>query len=174
MGTQRVKSTKPSAVKKRLRRNKERLDDMRDDIELLYRKPIEEWSFDELQAGRPINPKTGKLYTRRPSWVTPAILEEAQKRLRSMTVSELGAYAGEAIKVMAELMVSDRSGMVRYKAAEYVLNQIMGTPTARVEVDQTVNVQGFLADVIRNPDGNELMVLEGEVVDEDDEDDDGE
>jgi len=172
---QRVKSTKPSAVKKRLRRKLEKLDDVTEELELLYQKPIEEWTFEELQAGRPVNPRTGELLAKRPAWITPAIMTEAQRRLRSMTASELGRYAGAAIQVMSELMVNARSDMVKYKAAEYVLNQIMGMPTQRVETEQSVSIQSFLADVIRNPDGNEVRVIEGSVSGDDDgEDDDDE
>lgn len=177
MGVQR-RSTKPAQVRRRLEKGMKRQEDITEDVGIVFNKPVSEWTFAELQAGRPLNQNDTKLQKRlkdkvRPEWITPTILMEAQKRLQSATLTELGQHAGEAVAVMADLMTSARSGMVRYKAAEYVLNQIMGSPKARVEVEAGEGFQDFLADVMRNPDGS-TDILDAEIVDDDDEEDDGE
>jgi hypothetical protein len=178
----RVYSNKPSAIKARIRKTEKRMKRDDEDIKLLFpdRKPIEEWDFEELQAGRPRDPETGKLNRRakRPKWINPAMLAEAQKRLRTMTATELGTYTGSAIEVMVDLMQSSRVDKVRYDAARYVLDQVMGMPTQRTEISAEVSVSTFLADVIENPDGTQYSIEDGQVLnveyDEDDEDDDGE
>lgn len=169
-------STKPSAVKQRLRKSKRSNER---DIEILYNKPVSEWDFEELQCGKPRD-QYGKISRRgkRPSWITPAVLAEAQKRLRTMTTVEVGSYSGAAIRVMVDLMESSRMDLVRFNAAKYVLDQIMGMPTQRQEITTDINVHTFLADVIVNPDGNEVgqieNIMDAVLVDEDDEQDDGE
>ena len=174
----RVYSTKPAAIKARIRKTEKRMRRDEEDIKLLFpdRKPIEEWDFEELQAGRPRNPETGKINrkAKRPKWISPAILAEAQKRLRTMTATELGTYTGDAIRVMVDLMESSRVDKVRYDAARYVLDQVMGMPTQRTEITAEVSVATFLADVMENPDGTRMAIENGEVLDVeyDDEDDD--
>lgn len=178
----RVYSNKPSAIRSRMRTTEKRINRHEEDIALLFpdRKPIEEWDFEELQAGRPRDPETGKISrrTKRPKWISPAMLAEAQKRLRTMTATELGTYTGSAIEVMVDLMQSSRVDKVRYDAARYVLDQVMGMPTQRTEITADVSVSTFLADVMENPDGTQYAIEDGQVLDveydEDDEDDDGE
>ena len=175
-------SNKPAAIKARIRTTEKRMRRDEEDLKLLFpdRKPIEEWDFEELQAGRPRDPDTGKINRRmkRPRWISPAMLVEAQKRLRTMTATELGTYTGAAIEVMVDLMQSSRMDKVKFEAAKYVLDQVMGMPTQRTEITAEVSVSTFLADVMENPDGTRVSIEDGEILDvpydEDDEDDDGE
>lgn len=158
------RSIKPQAVKARLKKTNAAIARHDEDLQYIYpgMKPVEEWDFEELQCGKPRDPITGKISRRggRPAWITPIILAEAQKRLSTMTTTQLGMYTGSAIGVMVDLMQSAKVEMVRYKAAEYVLNQIMGMPTQRQEISASVNVQSFLADVMVNPDGSEGHAIE--------------
>jgi hypothetical protein len=153
-------------------------ENLEEDIEELYGKPLSEWDFQELQCGRPRN-KDGKVSRRgkRPAWISPAMAQEAMRRLATMTSEEVGKYAGDAVATMVDLMKTSRLDLVRFQAAQYVLNQIMGMPTVRTESTVDVNVHTFLADIIRNPDGVEHPIIQGtyaEVVDdEEDDDDDG-
>lgn len=155
----REKSTKPAAVSNRLRRANQKFAEAKADVELLYKKPIEEWDFEELQRGKPRG-ANGKFSGGRPKWLTPVIMAEAQARLRTVTQEQLGMYAGSAIDVMNELMTSSRVPMVRFQAAKYVLDQVIGLPTQRMEVKGEVEFHSMLADVIVNPDGEMDEVID--------------
>jgi hypothetical protein len=177
----RTYSDRPAAVKERLRAGNDILEDMQEDAEVFYGKPISEWDFEELQHGKPRN-RYGKLDNKgkTPSWMTPVLMAEAQRRLKQMTRDQLGHYAGAAIGVMAELMSRSRVDMVRFNAAKYILDQIIGMPTQRVEVEEGHSAAEFMADFLVELDGRQHKVLEGEVVsltfdeDYDDEEEDDE
>lgn len=175
----REKSTKPAAIRRRLTKHNKKTDEVVQDIALLYQKPIEEWDFQELMAGRPRG-ANGKLKTNgaRPSWITPILQAEAQKRLKDVSRSHLGMLAGDAIQVMQDLMIGDDvRDNVRLAAAQYVLNQTIGLPKASVEINGALELKAMFADSIVNPDGSEAhpIVIDGEyVVEEDDADDNGE
>lgn len=158
-------SNRPAAVKERLRAGNDILEDMQEDAEVFYGKPIAEWDFEELQHGKPRN-KYGKLDNKgkTPSWMTPVLMAEAQRRLKQMTRDQLGHYAGAAIGVMAELMSQSRVDMVRFNAAKYILDQIIGMPTQRVEVEEGASAAEFMADFLIELDGRQHRVIEGEVV----------
>lgn len=170
----REKSNRPAAIKQRLRKADKKFEDAKADVELYYQKPIDEWDFEELQRGMPRN-HNGGFSGRRPKWLTPVLMAEAQSRLKTMTANELGQYAGDAIKVMVELMESSRVPMVRFQAAKYVLDQIIGLPTQRVEAKAQIEFESLLADVMVNPDGSEdAMVIDLADSEWEEEDDDDE
>jgi phosphorylcholine metabolism protein LicD len=129
-------------------------------LELLYQKPIEEWDFEELQRGRPRKPN-GRFSKNKPAWLTPVMMIEAQRRLEQMSHEELSRYAGNAVEVMAELMNHSRVDLVRYNAAKYVLDHVVGMPVQRLKVEANVKFEGMLADVMVNHDGKTT----GEVID---------
>lgn len=156
----RKRSNRPSAIKQRLRKADQKFEEAKADIELFYEKPIEDWDFEELQRGQP-RAADGKFYGRRPKWLTPVLMAEAQARLKTMSTQQLGMYAGKAIEVMVELMETSRVPMVRFNAAKYVLDQIIGLPTQRVETKAQIEFESLLADVMVNPDGS----TEGSVID---------
>lgn len=151
------------------------------DINILYKKPVAEWDMEELARGRPRGPN-GKFQGPRPTWITPVILREASDRLRQLTKDELATYAGDAVRVMGELMKStdvDEDGKpivsakTRLDAAKYVLDQIIGKPTLPVEHSGNVTLQHLMGSILVNPDGREAHpVIDGEVVEDDDESDD--
>ena len=171
----RKRSNRPSAVRSRLRRADKKFEDAKADVELYYEKPIEDWDFEELQRGTP-RAADGKFYGKRPKWLTPVLMAEAQARLRTMSAQQLGMYAGNAIDVMVELMNTSRVPVVRFNAAKYILDQIIGLPTQRVETKAQIEFESLLADVMVNPDGS----VDGTVIDldetewEEGEDDDAE
>lgn len=168
----RVRSNRPSAVRQRLRKADQKFDDAKADVELYYQKPIEEWDFEELQRGRP-RASDGRFYGNKPKWLTPVLMAEAQARLKTMTAQQLGMYAGDAIEVMAELMNESRVPMVRFQAAKYILDQIIGLPTQRVEAKAQIEFESLLADVMVNPDGSsDGIVIDLEEGDWEEEDDD--
>lgn len=167
------------AVKDRVRKkHKAMLAELDEDIETFYGKPVAQWDFEELQAGRPRNEDgTITLKGKVPAWITPAIMEEAQRRLKLLTRDQMGHYAGAAISVMAQLMTSSRVDMVRFNAAKYILDQLIGMPTQRVDINEGPTAAEFMADFLVELDGRSHKVIEGDVVlnfDEDDDDEDDE
>jgi hypothetical protein len=66
--------------------------------------------------------------------------------------------------------------MVRFQAARYVLDQIIGTPTERVEIKGDIDFRSMLADVVINLDGkqNDVVVIDHtqDYADDDEEQDD--
>lgn len=169
----RKRSNRPSAVRSRLRRADQKFEDAKADIELYYQKPVEEWDFEELQRGKPRGPDGTFGKGGRPKWLTPVIMAEAQARLRTMSAQQLGMYAGNAIDVMVELMNHSRVPVVRFNAAKYILDQIIGLPTQRVETKAQIEFESLLADVMVNPDGSsDGMVIDLEDTEWDEEEDD--
>jgi hypothetical protein len=149
-------SERPAAARARLKRTENRV--KRDvtrakaDLAIIYRKPVEEWDFEELRRGQPRD-EEGNFRKKRPSWVTTIVLEEASRRLKSSALTELSVHSGAAIGVMHELMMQGESDSVRFQAAKYILDQTMGMATQRVEVQNNVKFTDMLADVIVNADG---------------------
>lgn len=171
----REKSNRPQAIKNRLKRADQKFEDAKSDVELYYQKPIDDWDFEELQRGMPRN-KNGEFSGRAPKWLTPVLMAEAQTRLKTMSAKQLGMYAGAAIKVMVDLMEHSRVPMVRFNAAKYVLDQIIGLPTQRVETKAQIEFESLLADVMVNADGSEdgMIIDLGEDDWEEEDDDAGE
>lgn len=145
-------SNKPANVRSRLRQHSAPI---ARDMHALTSKPLDQWDLEELQRGRPRD-ANGKFPAggARPKWITTAVLKEAQERLRTMGLQELAGHTQAAIRVLIDLMENSRVDMVRYKSAEYVLNQMVGLPTMRVELETSDSpVAQMLASVMRNPDG---------------------
>lgn len=168
-------SARRQAAKNKLRKSSARSEKALQELGALYNeeKPIEEWDWEELQRGRPKN-KNGKFTGVQPRWITPAVHEEAARRLRSLSVNKLGEHTQAAIDVMVRLMTKSKVDMVRFQAAKYVLDQIMGIPTAKVEVQGNINVRNFLADLLVNMDGRPAVqdAIDAEIVDDDEDDED--
>lgn len=176
------KSTRKPAVQARIRRTKKRADELPAELENLGWKPVSEWDLEELARGRP-KKADGTFGSKAPSWITPAILDEARKRHRQLIADDLRAYSHDALQVMHTLMMDDEvdgkgkpmtSASVRLDAAKYIVNQAIGLPVAKVDVQANVQLQGLLSAVVVNPDGTPSypgvdMAIDGEVVDDDDE-----
>lgn len=177
------KSDRPRSARRRLRNDIARLEEnIMHDIELAYEKPVEEWDWEELSKGRPRG-KDGQFRGNKPKWITPAIQAEAKRRMRSLTEDELMTHAVDAINVLKDLMTDNEiddfgkpttPSSVKLDAAKYILNHVIGTPKARVEIESSNPLQELMGQVLVNPDGEPShMVVMGEVV-EDDDDDGGE
>lgn len=174
-------STRVRAARRRLRTNADRLEEaISRDIELVYEKPVKEWDWDELSHGRPRG-KDGTFAGLKPMWITPAITAEAKRRMRSMTEEQLMVHADAAIKVLNTLMTDSdvddfgkptTPAAVKLQAAQYVLNHIIGTPKARVEIDTHNPLAELMGGILVNPDGEPShMIVEGTVVDQEEADD---
>lgn len=171
----RVKSSNPKAIRKRIRKGTAALEG---ELELLYqdRKPLHDWDYEELARGRPRG-TNGQFNGPAPRWITPAIRDEATRRLRAKGLQELGSHLGDAIKVTADLMNDDGVDLdgkplvpanVRLSAAQFIADHVLGRATAKVEVDLGEKTRQMLAGAIILPDGTPQDVLDGEVVDDDD------
>lgn len=180
-------SQEPHQIRNRLRRaakgNKQRDGRMERDIEMLYKKPIDEWDLEELAHGRPRNDR-GNFSGRPPGWVTPAIQKEAKKRLLDETYGELAGHVHVAIKTVAGLMTSEEldekgkpivDARTRLAASMFVIENIIGKPKAIVELQADDFTRQAIAAAIVLDDGLDQshLVVEGEIVYEEEGDEDG-
>lgn len=179
-------SARPAAARRRLRQKADQLEqEILRDIEVVYEKPVSEWDWEELSKGRPREPDGSFASGAKPSWITPAITAEVQRRMRSYTEQELMTHAMSAIKTLAKLMTNEDeddfgkpivSPAVKLQAATYIINQTIGSPKSRAETTEDNPLENFLAGVLVNPDGepSHHMVIEGSLVgDEEDDDESG-
>lgn len=166
-------STNPNQIKNRLRR---KMTNIEEEVNRL--KPLEEWDWEELQRGYPKG-ENGH-FGKKPAWAEAfRATHEVQRRIRSYTSSQLSSYAGKALNVLVDLMEDDSVDLdgkpttpasVRQKAAEYVLDQTIGRPTAKVEVEAGEGLKEFLADIMVNDDGEDAhpVIIPGAVVEDND------
>lgn len=184
-------STDPRQVRIRLRRaarkgNKKADGRIQRDLEMLYKKPIDEWDVEELARGRPRN-AAGDFRGKMPSWITPTIASEAKRRLLDNTFAQMSAHADLAIntvvKLMKDDMVDDKGKPItdsrtKLAAATFVIEHILGKPKAIVEVGAEDFTKQAIAAAIVLDDGKDQshLTLEGEftVDDEEEGDDDAE
>lgn len=171
-GAREFYSTKPNKIRERQRKAADQLDH---DIQLMYGKPVKEWDFEELRRGRPRGPDGTFPRGLRPDWITDVVLAEIQQRLQVMTRNQLARYAKDALRVFVEVMRDDRTdengrpltpSSVKLEAAKYVMDQIIGKATTKVELSGKLDLKHFLAEVMVNPDGEDAHpVIEGFVED---------
>lgn len=168
-------SHKPSAVKRRIRRNGGRA---AEDIALLHEiqygevKPVSEWTLEELSRGRPRHP-TGGWRGPKPKWISPIIQAEIRKRLREETIGKLVGHSGMAIKVLAEFLKNEDEPALRFKAAVLILEYTAGAPERQINIEANVTLQSMLAGALVLDDGSPAHpVIDGSAVWDDDEEED--
>lgn len=173
-------SKRPSAIKARIRRGGGRL---AEDVALFHEvtygevKPVDQWTLEELQHGRPRHP-TGGWRGPRPKWITPIIQAEVRRRLREETIANLVGHTGTAIKVLAEFLKNEEEPSLRFRAAQLILEYAAGAPDKNVHITGNLQLQNMLASALVLDDGSPAHpVIEGELVpiandEEEDEDDD--
>jgi hypothetical protein len=168
-------STDPKQIRNRARR---RLDKFDQEVELYlqHSKPIADWDLEELARGRPRD-KDGKFRGPAPKWLTPAVTREAKRRLMDHTFGSLAGHVDAAIKAVAQLLSSTETddfgkpivdARTKLAAAQFVIENIIGKPTAVVEIGATDTVRQFLAAALVMPDGEPAYDIEGSVVEDDD------
>lgn len=176
--TDREVSTRTRQVRNRLRKQTEKLEEkVQRDIALIY-KPVDEWDWEELSKGRPRG-EDGKFSGRPPTWITPAIQAEAQRRMRAFTEAELMTHARDAIKVLTDLMKNDEiddfgksvvPAAVKYQSATYIVNHVIGLPKARHEISTHNPLEELMGGILVNPDGEPShQIIEGAMYETDDE-----
>jgi len=157
--------------------------------EQVWAKPISEWDIEELARGRP-GDKNGQFRGRTPSWITPAIQQEAKKRLLNETMGKLSHHIDKAVVAIGNLIDSDEvddkgkpivDARTKLAAAQFILEIFLGKPKAIIEIGATDDTRSLLASAIVLDDGlpqDHQVILEGEIVEEDEmeelgDDDDG-
>jgi hypothetical protein len=144
-------------------------------VESTYHKPVEDWDWEELSMGMPRD-EDGKFPVKKPPWVTAAVQTEVQRRMKTLSEKQLMTHAMQAIECLSELMTNNDfddfgkpvvPASVKADAAKYVLNQVIGTPKARVEVSEGSPIMELMGGILVNPDGLPAHpVIDGEVVDD--------
>lgn len=191
-------STKPSQIRNRIRRAHKKAKKTGNwkvyNYELeqlkLYDpdfKPVEEWDFEELAHGKPRN-KNGTFVGRAPVWVTPELVKEAKAILHKLTYGKLASHAEAAVGVIYNLMNNDDydhngkpvvDARTKLAAAQFIVEHVVGKPTAIVEVSATDETrQAFAAAIVLDdgsPQGHLALPageepIEGEIVEEGDND----
>lgn len=168
-------STNPKTIRSRLRRNGGKATR---DLELLQQhggmKPLELWDMEELARGKPRR-SDGKFGGASPVWLTPAIMLEAKRRFISHTFSDLAVYATKAVKVIVKIMEDpDTDDKLRYQAATFIIEHVIGRAPARVEMEVKETTRDFLADIlmVEDKEGNIVPayphVIQGEWTEDDD------
>lgn len=177
-------SERPGAVRRRLRKAaaKGKTDVIHTNLEMLYRKPIAEWDFEELQHGRPRDEDGTFRSGRRCDWIDELARVEIFRRLKTETRYKMGQSLKTALSVLQDLMtntdVDDKGrpivpAAVKLQAAQYVFDQVIGKSTTPIEITGQIQLQQMLARVMVNPDGEDAHpVIEGSVDEEEEDDDD--
>lgn len=157
--------------------------DLERDVNLLYGKTVDEWDFEELCRGRP-RASDGKFHGAPPGSIGDLVRGQIYKRLQVITRNEMAKFTGDAINVIISIMKDtdlDDSGKyltpssVRLDAARYLLDQLIGKATAKVEVSGALDLQHILAAIMVNPDGRDAHpVIDGSVASDEEKDDAGE
>lgn len=158
-------SQDPAQIRVRLRRaakgDKKRDGRMKRDMEMLYRKPIEEWDLEELARGRP-RAKDGTFKGRPPSWINPQVQAEAKRRLLEETFGKMAGHIDLAVRTIKDLMTSeevDENGKpivdarTKLAAATFTIEHILGKPKAVIEVGADDFTKAVIAQAIVLDDG---------------------
>lgn len=163
-------STDPVQVRIRARRSAMKharnpddrmLDNIREDIEILYKKPITEWDLEELAHGRPRS-RNGKFMGATPKWITPVVVREAKRRLMSEAFGNLAAHMEDAVQTIYNLMMSEEvdekgkpivDARTRLDAAKFIIENILGKPKAIIEVEGNDVTRAAIAAAIVLDDG---------------------
>lgn len=148
--------------------------DVSAEIALLY-KPLEEWDDEEITRGRPRD-KDGGFRGNRPSWLTPAIQAERQRRLRQLMADELGTFAADALRTIHAVMTDTSTddfgkplvpASVRLDAGKYLVDQFMGKATATIDVNAGNALGDLMGAILVNADGDPShQIIEGSVVED--------
>jgi hypothetical protein len=136
-------SRDPRQIRNRMRR---RTEPLAEDVEMLAssRKPIEEWDLEELARGRPRS-SAGDFRGRPPTWITPAVRTEAQRRLKLEAHAYMSGHISDAIKVLADLMVNSPDEKIQLDCAKFIIEHTVGKAVAKVDVELGGGVRELLA-----------------------------
>lgn len=149
-------SKDPKQIRARARRKARNRDAA---IKALYR-PIDEWDEEELARGRP-RAEDGTFRGSAPKWISREIHEEALKRFKDYSQSELQALVPRALATIEMILTSEETDekgrsfvpmATKLDAAKWVVEHLVGKPTQRTELDISVKLQAVLASALVTPD----------------------
>lgn len=147
-------------VRARARRRMNRRDMMSDqEMEVIFRKPIDEWDMEELARGRP-RAADGTFRGPKPKWITRAVHEQSMEifkaaiktDMNSATVDDMTAIVG----ILNNEEVDDKGKPIvpastKLDAAKFLLEHVVGKPKQQLEADVSVHLQSILSVVMANP-----------------------
>ena len=147
-------------IRARARRKMKRADILTaQEMEYMYRKPIEEWDLEELAHGRPRNSK-GSFSGPKPRWINAEIHEEAMERYTAAVKSDMNATTVDALDTIRHLLNNeevDQRGRpvvpssVKLEASKFLIEHVVGKPKQHLLSDVSIKLQGILGQVMANP-----------------------
>lgn len=150
----------PRQVRARARRRMARAEIMSDqEMEVIFRKPIDEWDLEELARGRPRS-IDGSFRGPKPKWITRAVHEQSMERFKAAVKSDMNATTVDAMTSLRGMIMNeevDDKGKpivppsVKLDAAKFLLEHVVGKPKQQLEADVSVQLQSILAVVMANP-----------------------
>jgi hypothetical protein len=150
----------PKQIRARARRKRKRGDHMsKQELDFLYRKPIEQWDFEELAQGRPRD-TNGRFSGPKPNWVDRAVHEQAMTMYIERVRTGMRGATVKAVDVLLHLLENNDeddkgrpivAASTKTDIAKFLLEHTVGKPTQRVENDVSIKLQGILAQVLVNP-----------------------
>lgn len=151
-------------IRARARRRGKRSEIMSDqEMEYLYKKPIDEWDLDELAHGRPKNAQ-GHFRGPAPKWINSVVHEEAMTKYTAAVKTSMRGTTVDALEIIKQIINDDNvddkgkpfvNASTKLDAAKFLIEHVVGKPTQRIESDVSVKLQGILGQVMVNP--SELM-----------------
>jgi hypothetical protein len=177
-------SKDPAQIRRRLRRkHRAHTQDLELYQDVVYGKRMEDWDLEELARGRPRD-KNGRFSGRVPTWLSPALQQEAKRRLLEETYGLLAGHVTQAVKTMGQLLVSDEvddngkpivDSRTKFAAAAFIIEHMIGKPKALVEVKAEISeAKQAIAAAIVLDDGQPQDIIEGDWEDAEDDDTDDE
>jgi hypothetical protein len=151
-------SNSPRQIRSRARRRRSDGKNTTAELNMLH-KPIAEWDAEELARGRP-RAKDGSFGGRPPTWITREVHEEAITRFRQFIRDGMNSHTTLALKTLAEIMqdkeLDDKGRPVvpistKADVAKWLIEQVVGKPTQKVQSDISIRLQGVLASAIITP-----------------------
>jgi hypothetical protein len=126
----------------------------------LFKKPMEEWDFEELARGRP-KAKDGRFHGPTPHWVTREMHEKAMELFKKAVRADMQATTVRGLSVLQEILdnneVDDRgkpmvAAGVKVDVAKFLIEHLIGKPTQPVQTDINITLQRVLGDSLVMPD----------------------
>lgn len=130
-----------------------------EELHWLY-KPLEEWTIDELAAGRPMAPDGSGFKGPKPKWITQEVHEEAMDRFAKVIKGTMNEHTVDALETIQMILSNEEvdnrgrplvSANTKLDAAKFLLEHVVGKPKQHVTQDISVKLQGLLGSVMVNP-----------------------
>ena len=151
----------PRQVRARARRQMRRADLhlSTQEMDILLRKPVDEWDLEELARGRPRDSRGG-IKGPKPRWITAAVHEQSMERFKAAIKSDMNATTVDAMTALRGIInneeVDDKCkplvpAATKLDAEKFLLEHVVGKPKQQLEADVSVQLQSILAVVMGNP-----------------------